>query len=69
MRNRQGRVLEPTELAYPRKADVDRTVQRLLERGLASDAYVAGRYARRAMIDRAIALGRPARPLRACSCS
>jgi proline dehydrogenase len=37
----KGAYLEPPELAYPRKRDVDDAYRRLLERALAGGAYVA----------------------------
>jgi proline dehydrogenase len=37
----KGAYLEPPEIAYPRKSDVDDAYRRLLERALAGGAYVA----------------------------
>ena len=55
----KGAYLEPPELAYPRKADVDAAYARLLERAFASDAYVAVATHDERLIEHALSLGKP----------
>src|SRR4051794_28460946 len=55
----KGAYLEPPELAYPRKADVDAAYVRLLERAFAGDGHVAVATHDERLIEHALALGRP----------
>ena len=54
----KGAYLEPPELAYPRKADVDAAYARLLERAFAGDGYTAVATHDERLIDHALGLGR-----------
>jgi proline dehydrogenase len=51
----KGAYLEPPELAYPAKADVDRAYARLVEQGLRGGAYVAVATHDTALIDALVA--------------
>jgi proline dehydrogenase len=53
----KGAYLEPPDVAYPRKADVDAAYVRLLERALAGGAYVAVATHDESLIEHAIAVG------------
>jgi proline dehydrogenase len=55
----KGAYLEPPELAYPRKADVDAAYVRLLERAFAADGYTAVATHDERLIEHALALGKP----------
>lgn len=55
----KGAYLEPSEIAYPRKRDVDAAYARLMERMLDVCSYTAIATHDEALIDHAIALGRP----------
>lgn len=57
----KGAYLEPPELAYPRKADVDAAYVRLLERALAGGAYVAVATHDELLIEHAISIAPPGR--------
>jgi len=53
----KGAYLEPPEIAYPHKQDVDDAYRRLLERALVGGAYVAVATHDETLIDHAIRLG------------
>jgi proline dehydrogenase len=53
----KGAYLEPPEIAYPRKADVDGAYRRLLGRALAGGAYVAVATHDESLIEHTIGLG------------
>jgi proline dehydrogenase len=53
----KGAYLEPPELAYPHKRDVDDAYRRLLERALAGGAYVAVATHDESLIEHTIGLG------------
>jgi proline dehydrogenase len=55
----KGAYLEPPELAYPQKADVDAAYVRLLERAFAGDGYTAVATHDERLLEHAIALGLP----------
>jgi proline dehydrogenase len=55
----KGAYLEPPELAYPCKADVDAAYARLLERAFAADGYTAVATHDERLIEHALSLGGP----------
>jgi proline dehydrogenase len=55
----KGAYLEPPELAYPQKADVDAAYVRLLERAFAGDGYTAVATHDERLLEHAIGLGKP----------
>jgi proline dehydrogenase len=55
----KGAYLEPPELAYPQKADVDAAYVRLLERALAGDGYTAVATHDERLLEHAVGLGKP----------
>ena len=57
----KGAYLEPPDVAYPRKEDVDAAYVRLLERALAGGAYVAVATHDEALIERATRIGEEGR--------
>jgi proline dehydrogenase len=57
----KGAYLEPPEIAYPRKADVDAAYARLVEQAFAGGAYVAVATHDERLIEHAIRVGPPGR--------